>query len=989
MPRIKDRCYLNVTRVFDKLSEKVHEFIAPLELEAYVTPEPVTYDKRTEGQHVKLEEGVKWGAIWDCAWFHVTGTVPQSAAGKQVVLYIDVDGECLIFDDEGNAVQGLTSVEKNYDGALGLSAPKRIVWYLPEAKGGEKVDFWMDVGRNYLLGNNSNMTLTEHIDGYVQKAQIAIRHEERWQLHTDFFILMNLLTCLDVEGAQYSSVLFSMHDAASLLKTFSDEEVAKAREILARELSKTGGTPSLNLTTLGHSHIDLAWLWPIRETKRKGGRTFANALKLMERYDDYIFGASQPQLYQWVKEDYPDLYAKVKERVKEGRWELQGGMWVEPDTNVPSGESLVRQFIYGKRYFMEEFGQEIRNLWMPDVFGYSAALPQIMKKSGVDYFMTAKLAANDMNRFPNHTFMWEGIDGTQVMSHMIAEGSYNGPMYPRSLKITERVYSEKGVCDEALLFFGVGDGGGGPGEEHLENFNRIKNLQGLCPVKQGFAQDAFERMAKQMDRFDVYRGELYFERHQGTYTTQCLNKWYNRRIEYLFHEVECLLTMTNPAKYPKDELDEMWKEFLLYQFHDILPGSSINRVYEESVEGYSKIAGRLTAMIDDICATLAGDKVAVNTLSWDRWDWVVVDGKPVKVRTAALSAAPVEVMTANVSDLKADGLVIENANLRVTFNTDGSLASVYDKVAGRESLREGTAGNRLMVWDDLGDCWDIPREYRYLEPECFTLREQSAGVDGCMAFMKQVYVYGESTVTQIVCLEEGRAYVDFRTEVEWLEDCKMLRAMFDVDIVADAAAYEIQFGFLRRANNDNNPYEVAKFEACAHKWADLSQSNYGVALMNDCKYGYRVKGTEMDITLLRAQNFPGIGSDRGHHEFRYALYPHTGSTGDSDVVRQGHEYNLPITVKNAGGTLDGQSLFSVDGGVILDTVKRAEDGDGVVLRFYEPSGRCGKAVVACARDYAKAAACDLLEREEGNVALKDGKFSFDFKPFEIITIKLK
>lgn len=355
---------------------------------------------------------------------------------------------------------------------------------------------------------------------------------------------------------------------------------------------------------------------------------------------------------------------------------------------------MQRQFLYGKRYFLKEFGQEIRNLWMPDVFGYSGALPQIMKKAGVDYFMTTKLAFNEFTRFPHHTFLWEGIDGTRVLTHMLPEGTYNGPMTPRSIKHAERNYQERGICEEGLILYGVGDGGG-PGEEHIERMHRMRNLDGLCPMKHGFAQDLFERLDEHRDRYDVYKGELYFERHQGTYTTQCKNKWFNRKLEFAFHNLEFLLAMLRPDDYPAQELEKMWKEFLLYQFHDILPGSSINRVYDESVAGYQKIADRLEEMTREACAQLGDGPVAVNALSWDRSDLVQAGGRTMKVSAPALSAQAAVLEEVDVSALRAEGLTLENEALRVRFSEDGSIASVYSKTLGRETLREGTAGNRL------------------------------------------------------------------------------------------------------------------------------------------------------------------------------------------------------------------------------------------------------------------------------------------------------
>ena len=988
MAFIKERMENNILHAYEKLRSRLYDEIGKLTVEAYITKEPVSHADRKSGRFVSLKEGDAWGELWDCAWFHITGTVPDTGS-KPAALCVDVGGECLIVDENGNPLQGLTHVEQEFDRGMGVPG-KRIFRLPPDMQPGSAVDFWMDVGCNGLLGEGNLVSPEQQIHGRVKRAVTIAVNEEIRTLFYDFQVLIDLMHNLSRESARYNSLFFTLHDAANKLKYLTADEIKEASDMVAKELNKKGGDASLRFNAIGHSHIDLAWLWPIRETKRKGGRTFSNVLSLMDRYEDFVFGASQPQLFQWVKEDYPDVYRRVKQRVDQGRWEIQGAMWVEPDTNVPSGESLVRQLLYGKRFFKEEFGKEVRNLWLPDVFGYSGALPQILKKAGVDYFMTTKLAFNEHTRFQHHTFFWEGIDGTRILSHMLPEGNYNGPMTPWSVLHAERSHFENGRCDEALMLFGVGDGGGGPGAEHLERAHRMKDLNGLCPVSQGFAQDMFDRIAENSQKYDIYKGELYFERHQGTYTTQCKNKWYNRHIEFKLHDLEFLTALTGDRFGIKKELDDIWKEILLYQFHDILPGSSINRVYDESLEAYERIYRRLDQMILQTCKAVAGEKLVVNSLSWDRWDWLETENGPVKVLAKALSAASLQCVGHDLSPLKAEGNCIENEYLAVIFNDDGSIASVYDKMNRRETLKDGFAGNRLAVWEDRGDCWDIYIEYLYTEPEYFALEKQTLRIEGASAVMEQEYVYGASVIKQKVCLVAGKPYVDFQTTVDWREDRKMLRTSFDVDVIADAASFEIQFGLLRRPVSENNIYETAKFEQCGHKWADLSQSDYGVALLNDCKYGYRVKGQTLDLNLLRAQNFPGEGSDRGIHHFKYALFPHNDAVGVSDVVRVGFEYNVPLWSADGAGDsgICGDSVVSLDGRIILDTVKNAEDGKGVILRFYEPYGSSGTAEIILRDLFTQATLCDLIENETEKIEFDGRRFSLNYKPFEIISVKL-
>jgi len=794
------------------------------------------------------------------------------------------------------------------------------------------------------------------------------------------------MECLEPTSARRASVMFRLHDAAAVLKNFTEDEIAQAAAIISEELNKKGGDFSLSINALGHAHIDLAWLWPIRETRRKGGRTFSTALRLMDWYPDYRFGASQPQLFEWVKADYPTIYEGVKERVKEGRFELQGAMWCEPDTNVPSGESLVRQLLYGKKFFMDEFGKDIRNLWLPDVFGYSAALPQILKLAGVDYFVTIKLSWNDHNRFPYHTFHWQGIDGTKILAHMPPEGTYHGPMTPAAVKRIEHAHLENGLQPETLMLYGIGDGGGGPGMEHLERASRLKNMESLVPVSQGFAEDFLQRLEKYAHRCETYKGELYFERHQGTYTAQCKTKWYNRKMEFLFKELELVLAAANPDEYPKAELDALWKEFLLYQFHDILPGSSINRVYDEALEGYEKMYNRVQEMISGTLQSFSGDTLAVNALSWDRWEWVEIDGFYQRVKTKGNSIAPPEILPQKDVAVSIFESGMENEYLRVTFNEDGSLASVFDKVTCNEALKPGSKGNLLSIWDDQGDCWDIPIEYRYLTPDYFLLTKQILSLEDHKAVMRQEYTYGESSITLDVCLYAGKPYLDFRTKADWREDRKMLRAGFEVNIQCDSATYEIQYGYLRRTVTDNNPYETAQFETCGHKWVDMSQPDRGVALLNDCKYGHRIKGSHMDINLLRAQNYPGIGSDRGIHEFAYALYPHQGDL--EKVTKTAFAYNLPIRIAKGGGsaTATGQ-IFVAEGPVILDAVKRAENGQGVITRLYEPLGANGIVTITPNKAYNHALLCDLLENTISELPMDNGQVKLAFSPFQIMTVK--
>ena len=663
--------------MIEKLYHRIYEPLCDLEIEGFITKEPVPFGDKTSGERKVFKKGDKWGELWDCAWFHITGTVPESAKGKKVVLYLDFQGELCVFDENGIPVQGLTSGSVFKDTG-GLSVRKHEYPVSDCAKGGERIDLWADAGCNQLSG-------AYPVLGFIEGADICVCRDNVKSLFYDMFVLYDLMMQLPEDSTRYHNIRNSLFDAVCEIYDFTDEEIAKAAEVLKIELEKENGTTELKFTAVGHSHIDLAWLWPIRETKRKCVRTFATAMRNIEKYPDYVFGASQPQIFEWIKNDNSEFYNQIKEKVAMGNIEPQGAMWVEADTNIPGGEALVRQMVYGKRFFREEFGREMKMLWLPDVFGYSAVLPQIMKKCGVEYFMSIKLfAMNRHNNLPHNTFVWKGMDGSEVLVHMPPEKTYNSQALPWSLKKAERNYADKALCDEALLLFGVGDGGGGAGEINLEALKREENLLGLPRVEKGCAQDFFERLNKNRESYASISGELYFEMHQGTYTSQGRNKWYNRKMENLLREAE-FAYMALGKEYPKEKLDEIWKEVLLYQFHDILPGSSIKRVYDESLERYEVMYKETKALIDKAYGD--GD-YAINSLSWDRCEWEKIDGKWYNITVPAMGSAKLSDGIDSIEVEAENNGVLENGCVKVVFDTDGAIISVYDKVEKREILEK-------------------------------------------------------------------------------------------------------------------------------------------------------------------------------------------------------------------------------------------------------------------------------------------------------------
>ena len=984
-------------RTMYNLQQSIYEPVSALTVTAWATKEPVPFADRESGRRIRLQPGDKWGELWDCAWFHFEGVVPEAQKGRKVVLLIDVNGELCLVDQEGTPLQGLTNVNSEFDTRLGLPG-KRVVEVSPAARGGEVIDLWADAGCNDLFGKFRGGTLRE--------AVIAVCHEEIRKLYYDFEVLIDLAEQLPDTSARKAQICQALYEASNMLSVIDDERARLAGDRLAPELARRGGDPAITVSAIGHAHIDLAWLWPIRETIRKGERTFATALRNMEKYPDYVFGASQPQLYQWIKERYPKLYDQVKRRVEEGSWEVQGAMWVEPDTNLSGGEALVRQIVYGKRFFRDEFGVDVKVLWLPDAFGYTGSLPQLLKKSGVDYMMTQKLSWNVYNTHPHHSFLWEGIDGSRVLVHLPPEDTYNSPAAPRSLVKIEQNYADKNVSKHALMLFGIGDGGGGPGEEHLERLVRERNLSGLPPVVQEPSLAFFRRLEAEASRFPAFKGELYLEKHQGTLTTQARNKRYNRKMEKSLRELEfaaSLLWALGGAAYPGEKLEAIWKEVLLYQFHDILPGSSITRVHRESLERYERLFAQVRGMIRETYARVAaltgwsGEPVLFNSLPWDRQEWVEWNGGWHYVHVPAMGYRTLKeaARPRSVDGLAAADGSLENDFLSVRFDEDGGIVSVYDKRLGREALHPGEKANVFTVYHDDGDAWDFPRDYREHAAGTMKLRRAVYSVDGPKAYVEQEYEYGESRLKQKIALTAGSPLLVFETEADWRESGKMLRVAFPTGIHSDHANCEIQFGYLKRPTTRNTMFEYARDEICAHHYIDLSQPDYGVALLNDCKYGHSALGHVLDLNLLRSPSYPDPEADRAVHTFTYALYPHEGDVVHAGVYRKGYELNVPLTLVEAqeppaSAVREPVQLVGVDHPhVMVEAVKKAEDSDHLIVRLYETAGTAARATVRFGLPCAAIEEADLLENPIGVLRENGSQVELRFAPFEVKTIRAR
>ncbi len=816
------------------------------------------------------------------------------------------------------------------------------------------------------------------------------------------------------------------------------ESVRKARKYLAEAMyTDLAGDSSVVATCIGHTHIDVAWWWTVAQTREKAARSFSTVLKLMDEYPDYRFMSSQPQLYEFVKDRYPEIYAEIRERVKEKHWEPEGAMWLESDCNLTSGESLVRQILFGKRFFREEFGVDSKVLWLPDAFGFNGALPQIMKKSGIRYFMTTKISWSQFDKFPYDTFLWRGIDGSEILTHFITTvgvgqkkdqyfTTYNGMLHPDAIMGAWQRYQNKEINNDILIAFGYGDGGGGPTRAMLETSRRMeKGLRGVPKVRQEFAGTYFEeleRRVKDNPQLPTWEGELYLEYHRGTYTSMARNKRANRKSELMLMDLELFSVLADVrVKYPKEELDRMWKTVLLNQFHDILPGSSIHEVYEVTKKEYAEITETGRRLIGERLKSLAGsgNSVAVfNTVGFERGSllnlghsdaaalmgggqcWPVqqtgegavayVRGLPPKgCRSFAVSteAVPQE------NPFKIDGNSITTPFYRVTFGSDGTMTSIYDRENDREILQEGRCGNRLRVYEDKPiyfDNWDIDIYYK----------EKSWDIDGLTkmewtergpvrAALHLEYAFSKSTVSQTVYFYADDRRIDFKTVVDWHEHQHLLKVHFPVEVHTDEATFEIQFGNITRKIHRNTSWDTARFESCGHRWMDLSEGGYGVSLLNDCKYGHSAYHGDMALTLIKSGIEPNKTADQEKHFFTYALYPHAGTWREAGTAREAACLNQPAyAVPGASDGLDF-SLFRVDAkNIMADTVKKAEDGNGIILRMYEYENRRGKASVTFGEPVSQVFECDLMENDLHELLHSKRDFTFRYKPYEIKTFRV-
>ncbi|PVI03758.1 glycoside hydrolase family 38 protein [Periconia macrospinosa] len=1006
--------------------------------------------------------GESFGPSWSTHWFKVQLTVPPELVDKEHLEFVwDANNEGMIWTNEGDVVHGLTG------------GGERTQWILPnEFRDGKEHLFYVEMACNGMFGNapGGDSIQPPHPNRYFQlnTADIVAVNLEARALYFDFWEIGDA-------AREFPGDSWERHEAQQvanrIMDTFiagggSQESILKARDVAREYLGNVDShlvyesDKDAIVSGIGYCHIDTCWLWPFAETKRKVARSWSTQCDLIDRYPELRFCCSQAQQYKWLEQNYPSTFDRVKKKVKEGTFQPIGGSWVEHDTNLPGGESLIRQFLYGQRYFESRFGQRCRTFWLPDTFGYSTQLPQICRISGMKRFLTQKLSWNNINNFPHTTFNWVALDNSQVICHMPPSETYTAEANFGDVKRSITQHKSLDQDKTSLLVFGKGDGGGGPTWQHLEKLRRCRGMAdktGLLPrLKLGdSADDFFDRLEAKVEQgteLVTWYGELYFELHRGTYTTQANNKRNNRKAEILLRDIEYLATLAtvkngfgkqSSYKYPKKDIDDMWENVLLCQFHDCLPGSSIEMCYDDSDEIYERVFKTGEKLVSDALAELGFDAnlkadsklAAINTLPWPRTELVklpsiaslpsygLASGDGLSALEVRPLSSPYSATVASVKETGPNVYELRNAQFIVEVS-NGHISSLYDISADRELIPKGAKGAQLVLYDDkplYWQAWDVEvyhlRSRQELEPSKVVVCEDGphrVSLEVETKISEKSWI--KTTISLPAVVGDAPSSVEIDAEIEWHETMKFLKVEFPVDIVNTEASYETQFGIVRRPTHYNTDWDMAKFEVCVHKWADLSEATYGVSILNDSKFGFAVAGSVMRLSLLRAPKAPDAHADMGRHHTRYAIFPHSGPL-DERTVRKAFEFNNPLRVvghKSVSGTNTRPSLlsaFHIEGAdnLVLDTIKRGEDdedvstgnlpakpGHSIIVRVYDAMGGKSKGVLTWGRLHVKGVVkTNALEDEEED--LKDSMLQtaggkngvkIEVRAFEVATFKL-
>lgn len=1042
--------------------ERIERIVKDLEIEIYSAAQPIEKYKTCEGafqggEVVSLDDsnwreyisGEPWGGYDKHQWFRTTIDIPDEFVGKSVVLKIATG-----YEGEWDALnpQFLCYIDGRIVQGLDVNHQEVLITEVAEAKRQYKIA---------LLGYSG----LHHREAKL-KSELLVIDRAIEKLYYDIKVPLSVAKLLgnnDENRIRILTRLGHVIDILDLRKIYSKEfyiSVKEANEYLTKEFYTNINNTLPVVTAIGHTHIDIAWLWTISQTKEKAVRSFATVLELMKHYPEYKFMSSQPQLYKYIKEREPELYEEIKTKIREKRWEADGAMWLEADCNIPSGESFVRQILFGTRFFREEFGVECKSLWLPDVFGYSAALPQILKKSNIKYFMTTKISWNQFNTVPNDTFLWRGIDGSEVFTYFVTTSDYNkgdgenitftdknntttytGIINPNQVLGTWKRYQNKDINEETLMLFGYGDGGGGPTKEMLENAKRLSYGIPGCPrVQIGLEEDFFDRLYNRViDNRDLPKwvGELYLEYHRGTYTSMGKNKRYNRKSEFLYQNAEMLSTLSTllGEAYPTEELKQGWETILLNQFHDIIPGSSIKEVYEESEMQYKEAIasgeGLIKTALESISSKIdleSRSVIVFNTMSYNRADIVEVSipegenifgledlqGNEVEVqwidnnrkfiffaegipskgyKVYKLTDKVNKVFTKNINMERN----FENEFFKITFDDDFNIIDLFDKVNCRKVLKKNAKANVLQAFEDRPiqwENWDIDIYYKKKMWEVNDLQKVEVIEEGPIRYcIKLERSFCDSKIKQYIYFYKNIPRIDFKNCIDWKEKNILLKVAFPVDINSSRATYEIQYGNIERETHNNTSWDLAKFEVCGHKWADISEGGYGVSLINDCKYGYDIKDGVIRLTLLKSGKYPNPDADLGYHEFTYSIYPHKDTWKEAETQIMAYNLNVPMySVIGEGhkGILEKEASFlkvSKDN-CIVEVVKKAEDDASVIIRLYEYKNKREKVDMSFNKEIVTAYECNLMEDIIEQVVCKDNIINFDLMPYEIKTFRI-
>ena len=1022
------------------LKNLIHKYIAPFitedklvinEWESYtgVHPEPgvITLDNKP---HETMRLGDMWRVGYDdTRFFEASVTVPEHFAGRKCYLTIDFGGEALVRIN--GKIAGAVSSRAN----SGWVGREEILFPEP-FKGGEELRIQLEAAVDCGGFCDAAMDGAKYMTYTMAKSELQLINEDAEALYFDMTTAWDVYECSEDRYA--AKRLYNAMDKAMHMLDFdlgTDRfyaSIPAARKFFRAEADKIKTATPGKVILAGHSHLDIAWLWTTNEITRKCARTFSNNLALMDNYPDFRFTQSQAAVYYYAKKYYPEVYARIKEKVKNGQWEITGNTWVEADTNVASGESLIRQLLYGKKFFAEEFGVSSDIYWLPDCFGFTAALPQIIKRSGMKYFITSKLGNNDTNEFPVSAYKWRSHSGDEIIAYMQKVG-YGGEIDAPYVVKARKTNRQNDLVDASMGMFGYGDGGGGCTYRMLERIRRMEWLPGMPEVKMGAAGEFFAELEKNADELPVWDGEMYYENHRGTYTSQAFLKRNNRRGEFMLRELE-MLTLLN-GTYDREKFDELWHILLTNQFHDILPGTSIHEAIETARKDYADLFAKAGKMLTKELRT-ASQRLARTencAIVWNSLPFAATNTVKLavpqgtgSVTDAEGNTLPGRVFLSNNTTVleftaenipamgykvfrlsaqpyekilhEAEERVLENEFLRVTFDENMLIDSIFDKENGREVL--AGKGNLLTISHDKPiheSAWNLEVDYKmHMTPLTSFESARIRPFDGMKAGAHIVRKYNKSTITQEIVLKAHARTLEFRTAADWYEREKVLKAEFPVDIRSRYSTFEVAHGAVERPTYANNSYEKAMFECCAHKWTDLSENDYGVSLLNDCKYGYDIMGSVMRITLMRGPVCPDRKGDMGMNYFTYSLYPHKGTWADADTVQEAFKLNVPLKAVFIPAADEDSVLpcersylsFSADD-ISLDALKPAENGDGAILRVYETERKHSHVKVTLPGTFTQITECDLMEQDEKDIPVNVNEFEFDIKPFEVKTFRIK